>query len=104
MVPSLILIFLVLGTIFMGLATPTEGRRDGCRRRAPARRLQPPADLAILSVQWPGMETNHAKLTAFVVFILLGARTFSLVVPGRGGKEWVEHLLTVAAGRRHAAS
>ena len=38
------------------------------------------------------------KITAFVVFILLGARTFSLVFQGVGGKEWIEHLLTALPG------
>ena len=42
-----------------------------------------------------------AKLSAFVLFILLGARVFSLTFYGVNGHLWVEHLLTSVPGRRH---
>lgn len=94
MVPSLILIFLVLGTIFMGLATPTEAGAMGVVGAlvlaAVNRRLTWP-------LLWQGMETTM-RITAFVVFILLGARVFSLVFQGVGGKEWVEAMLTGLPG------
>ena len=94
MVPSLVLIFLVLGTIFMGLATPTEAGAMGVVGAlvlaAINRRLTWP-------LLWQGMETTM-RITAFVVFILLGARTFSLVFQGAGGKEWIEGLLTNLPG------
>ena len=94
MVPSLILIFLVLGTIFMGLATPTEAGAMGVVGAlvlaAMNRRLTWP-------LLWEGMSTTM-RITAFVVFILLGARTFSLVFQGAGGKEWIEGLLTNLPG------
>ena len=45
MVPPLFLIFLVLGTIFIGIATPTEGGAMGADRRAAPRRRQAPAEL-----------------------------------------------------------
>jgi tripartite ATP-independent transporter DctM subunit len=94
MVPSLVLIFLVLGTIFMGLATPTEAGAMGVVGAlvlaAMNRRLTWP-------LLWQGMETTM-RITAFVVFILLGARTFSLVFQGVGGKEWIEGLLTNLPG------
>ena len=38
------------------------------------------------------------RITAFVVFILIGARVFSLVFHGVGGKEWIEHLLVSLPG------
>ena len=38
------------------------------------------------------------RITAMVVFILIGARVFSLVFQGVGGKEWIEHLLTSLPG------
>ena len=47
---------------------------------------------------YQGMATTM-RLTAMVVFILIGARVFSLVFQGVGGKEWIEHLLTGAARR-----
>ena len=95
MIPSLGLIFLVLGTIFMGLATPTEAGAMGVV-----------GAIALAgfygTLTWPllyqGMATTM-RITAMVVFILIGARVFSLVFQGVGGKEWIEHLLTVAARR-----
>ena len=45
-----------------------------------------------------------AKLTSFVVFILVGARVFSLTFYGVDGHLWVEHLLSRPAGRRSSAS
>ena len=49
------------------------------------------------------MDTT-AKLTTFVVFILVGARVFSLTFYGVNGHMWVEHLLLGPAGRRSSAS
>jgi len=94
MVPSLILIFLVLGTIFMGLATPTEAGAMGVVGALVLAAINRRLTWDLL---WQGMETTM-KITAFVVFILLGARTFSLVFQGVGGKEWIEHLLTALPG------
>jgi len=93
-VPSLGLIFLVLGTIFLGLATPTEAGAMGV------------VGSIVLAwfygtLTWPllyqGMATTM-RLTAMVVYILIGARVFSLVFQGVGGKDWVEHLLTTLPG------
>jgi TRAP-type mannitol/chloroaromatic compound transport system permease large subunit len=94
MIPPLALIFLVLGTIFLGVATPTEGGAMGAtgalimalaRRRLSWRLIR------------QAMETT-AKLSTFVVFILLGARVFSLTFYGVNGHVWVEHLLTALPG------
>ena len=94
MVPSIILIFLVLGTIFMGLATPTEagamGVVGGFVLAAINRRLT--WDLIYQAM------SSTMRITAFVIFILIGARVFSLVFQGVGGKEWIEHLLTTLPG------
>jgi TRAP-type mannitol/chloroaromatic compound transport system permease large subunit len=46
---------------------------------------------------WQGMQTTM-RITAMVVFILLGARTFSLVFQGVGGKEWIEGMLVNLPG------
>jgi len=89
LIPPLALIFLVLGTIFIGVATPTEGGAmgaGGALIMAIARRRLSP------SLMKQAMETT-AKLTAFVVFILVGARIFSLTFYGVDGHKWVEHLL-----------
>ena len=89
LIPPLALIFLVLGTIFLGIATPTEGGAMGAtgailmalaRRRLSWSLLKQAMD-------------STAKLTTFVVFILVGARVFSLTFYGVDGHKWVEHLL-----------
>src|SRR6266513_3805392 len=89
LIPPLALIFLVLGTIFLGIATPTEGGAmgaSGALIMALARRR-----LSFPLLQ-QAMDTT-AKLTSFVVFILVGARVFSLTFYGVDGHLWVEHLL-----------
>ena len=94
MVPPLFLIFLVLGTIFIGVATPTEGGAMGASGAlilgALKRRIT--WDLIRQAVE------STAKLSAFVVFILLGARVFSLTFYGVSGHIWVENLLTSLPG------
>jgi TRAP-type mannitol/chloroaromatic compound transport system permease large subunit len=94
MVPPLFLIFLVLGTIFIGVATPTEGGAMGASGAlilgALKRRLT--WDLVRQAVE------STAKLAAFVVFILIGARVFSLTFYGVSGHVWVENLLTSLPG------
>jgi TRAP-type mannitol/chloroaromatic compound transport system permease large subunit len=94
MVPPLFLIFLVLGTIFIGVATPTEGGAMGATGAlilgALKRRLT--WDLVRQATE------STAKLAAFVVFILLGARVFSLTFYGVSGHIWVESLLTSLPG------
>jgi TRAP-type mannitol/chloroaromatic compound transport system permease large subunit len=94
MVPPLFLIFLVLGTIFIGVATPTEGGAMGASGAlilgALKRRLT--WDLVRQATE------QTAKLASFVVFILLGARVFSLTFYGVSGHVWVESLLTSLPG------
>jgi tripartite ATP-independent transporter DctM subunit len=94
MVPPLFLIFLVLGTIFIGIATPTEGGAMGAAGAlllgAAKRRLS--WDLIRQATE------STAKLSAFVIFILIGARVFSLTFYGVSGHVWVEHLLTSLPG------
>jgi TRAP-type mannitol/chloroaromatic compound transport system permease large subunit len=94
MVPPLFLIFLVLGTIFIGVATPTEGGAMGASGALILgilkRRLS--WDLIRQAIE------STAKLSAFVVFILIGARVFSLTFYGVSGHIWVEHLLTSLPG------
>ena len=94
MVPPLFLIFLVLGTIFIGVATPTEGGAMGASGAlilgAMKRRLT--WDLVRQATE------STAKLASFVVFILLGARVFSLTFYGVSGHIWVESMLTSLPG------
>jgi TRAP-type mannitol/chloroaromatic compound transport system permease large subunit len=94
LIPPLALIFLVLGTIFLGWATPTEGGAmgaSGALVMALARRR------LSLKLTRQAMEST-AKLSTFVVFILIGARVFSLTFYGVNGHVWVEHLLTSLPG------
>ena len=94
MVPSLVLIFVVLGTIFMGLATPTESGAMGVVGAMVLARLngRMTKDLLVQS-----METTM-RITSMVVFILIGSRVFSLVFQGVNGREWIEGLLTSMPG------
>jgi TRAP-type mannitol/chloroaromatic compound transport system permease large subunit len=94
LIPPLALIFLVLGTIFLGVATPTEGGAmgaSGALIMALARRR------LSFDLLRQAMNTT-AKLTSFVVFILVGARVFSLTFYGVDGHLWVEHLLSGLPG------
>ena len=94
LIPPLALIFLVLGTIFLGIATPTEGGAMGAVgaliMAISRRRLS-------LSLMKQAMDATM-KLSCFVVFILLGATVFSLTFQAVDGSVWVEHLLTGLPG------
>ena len=94
LLPPLLLIFLVLGTIFLGIATPTEGGAMGASGAVILAVVRRRLTIALLK---QAMEST-AKLTAFVVFILIGARVFSLTFYGVDGHLWVEHLLTALPG------
>jgi GntP family gluconate:H+ symporter len=89
MVPPLALIFLVLGTIYIGVATPTEGGAMG----AVGALIMAMANRRLTwSLMRQAMDTT-AKLSSFVIFILIGATTFSLVFNLSRGDHWVESLL-----------
>lgn len=89
LVPPLGLIFLVLGTIFLGIATPTEGGAMGGAAALVMALVRRRMNIRLL-IQ--AMEST-ARLTAFAMFILIGSRVFSLVFYGVDGHLWVEHLL-----------
>jgi TRAP-type mannitol/chloroaromatic compound transport system permease large subunit len=94
MVPPLALIFLVLGTIFIGVATPTEGGAMGATGALILAALK-----RRLNWEMTRQATEStAKLSAFVVFILVGARVFSLTFYGVSGHIWVENMLTSLPG------
>ncbi len=94
LVPPLVLIFLVLGTIFLGIATPTEG---GALGAAGALVLAALRRRLTLDVTQQAMDST-ARLTSFVIFILIGSTMFSLVFRGVNGDLWVESLLTQLPG------
>jgi TRAP-type mannitol/chloroaromatic compound transport system permease large subunit len=89
MIPPLFLIFLVLGTIFIGLATPTEG---GAMGAVGALAMAVSRGRFSWSLLRQAMDTT-TKLACFVVFILVGSTVFSLSFRGVNGDLWVEHLL-----------
>ena len=93
-VPSLVLIFLVLGTIFMGLATPTESGAMGVVGAMILAALNRRLTWTLVSQAM----TTTATLTAMVVFILIGASIFTLVFQGMGGGEWIKYLLSHIPG------
>src|SRR4051812_14360619 len=101
MVPPLALIFLVLGTIFIGVATPTEGGAMGALGAIVLAGLKRIVSGEPKRLNWDIVRQaveSTAKLSAFVMFILIGARVFSLTFYGVNGHVWVEHLLTSLAG------
>ena len=94
MVPSLALIFMVLGTILVGLATPTEGGAMGAvgalalaiaNRRLSLKLLKEAMDMTL-------------KITTMVMFILVGSTVFTLVFRGVDGDLWVEGMLSNLPG------
>ncbi len=101
MVPPLLLIFLVLGTILVGLATPTEGGAMGAvgALLLAAGKRYSDGDIRRFNIKIVRQAAEAtAKLAAFVMFILIGARIFSLTFYGVNGHIWVEHLLTSLPG------
>ncbi|HJW57884.1 MAG TPA: TRAP transporter large permease subunit [Burkholderiaceae bacterium] len=94
LIPPLALIFLVLGTIFIGVATPTEGGGMGALGAM---------ILAMMNrrLTWNLLKqamNSTTRLSCFVVFILIGSTVFSLIFRGVNGDLWVEHLLSSLPG------
>ncbi len=94
LIPPLVLIFLVLGTIFLGVATPTEGGAMGAvgalimsfaRRRLDMKLMRQALD-------------STSKLAVFVMFILIGSTVFSFTFNAADGHIWVEHLFDKLPG------
>ncbi|KPF47778.1 C4-dicarboxylate ABC transporter [beta proteobacterium AAP121] len=94
LIPPLVLIFLVLGTIFLGVATPTEGGALGAvgalvmafaRRQLTMKLMRQALD-------------STARLSTFVLFILVGSTVFSFTFNAADGHIWVEHLFDKLPG------
>jgi tripartite ATP-independent transporter DctM subunit len=96
MVPPLVLILLVLGSIFAGVATPTEagalGAVGAMLLAAVNRRL------SLTALRETARDTT--RLTAMVIFLLIGSTAFALVFRGLYGDVWIEELLTNLPGGR----
>lgn len=94
LIPPLVLIFLVLGTIFLGVATPTEGGAMGALGAlimAASRRT------LSFKLMHEALEST-TKLSIFVLFILIGSTVFSFTFNAADGHIWVEHLFDKLPG------
>ena len=94
LIPPLALIFLVLGTIFLGIATPTEGGAMGAVGALIMAAAKGRLNMEVIR----SALTSTTRLSAFVLFILIGSRVFSLTFYGVNGHLWVEHLLVSLPG------
>ncbi len=94
LIPPLALIFLVLGTIFVGIATPTEGGGMGAMGAIVLAIMNRRLSWSLLT---QAMQTT-TRLSAFVMFILVGSTVFAVVFRYINGDLWVEHLLTNLPG------
>lgn len=88
LMPPLILIFLVLGTIFLGVATPTEGGAMGAIGALILAMIKGKLSMPLTK---QALEAT-AKLASFVLFILIGSTVFSFTFNAADGHIWVEHL------------
>ncbi|SFO74934.1 TRAP transporter, DctM subunit [Variovorax sp. OK605] len=94
LIPPLLLIFLVLGTIFLGVATPTEGGAMGAMGALVMAWVRRRMSFSLLKQAL----ASTTRLSSFVMFILIGATVFSLVFQAADGPIWVEHLLSSLPG------
>ncbi len=94
LMPPLILIFLVLGTIFLGVATPTEGGAMGALGALILAKGKNRLQMDLLKQALD----NTAKLASFVLFILIGSTVFSFTFNAADGHIWVEHLFDAMPG------
>lgn len=94
MVPPIVLIFLVLGTIFFGIATPTEGGAMGAVGALLLAGLKRKLNFKMVAQACEGT----VRLSTFVIFILIGSTVFGLTFRAIEGDRWVEHLFTSLPG------
>jgi TRAP-type mannitol/chloroaromatic compound transport system permease large subunit len=101
LVPPVLLIFLVLGTIFLGVATPVEAGAMGAVGSvvlAAIKRLVEKRSDRLNAALLTQATNETAKLASFILFILIGARAFALTFFGINGHLWVEELLVSLPG------
>ncbi|HEX7091850.1 MAG TPA: TRAP transporter large permease subunit [Longimicrobiales bacterium] len=94
LLPPLVLILVVLGSIFAGVATPTEAGALGAVGATVLAALR--RSLSRSSIVAATDET--ARLTIMVVFLLIGSTAFALVFRGLSGDLWIADLLTNLPG------
>ena len=96
-IPSAVLIFLVLGTIMTGIATPTESGAMGAMGALLLAWLRR-ARISNLKGLIQEAYQNTTRITAMVVFILIGSTCFSVVFQGVDGGHWIEELFSNLPG------
>lgn len=94
LIPPLMLIFLVLGTIFLGMATPTEGGAMGALGAVLMAWGRGRLNLPLLR---QGLHSS-ARLSIFVMFILIGSTIFGLTFQAIDGPIWVKALFAKLPG------
>lgn len=94
MLPPMVLILVVLGSIFAGVATPTEA---GALGAVGAIALALSRGRLTMKAIKETMDAT-AKLTTMVIFLLIGSTAFALVFRGLYGDIWIEDLLTGLPG------
>jgi TRAP-type mannitol/chloroaromatic compound transport system permease large subunit len=88
LIPPLVLIFLVLGTIFLGIATPTEGGAMGASGALIMAAGKRKLSFELLKQAL----VNTTRLSCFVLFILIGSTVFSFTFNAAEGHHFVEAL------------
>lgn len=99
LIPPLLLIFTVLGSILVGFATPTEAAGVGAAGALALALFNQQLNLQKLK----DVMMSTTKVTSMVFLILIGASIFSLVFRGFGGEELIEKLFASLPGGVFAA-
>jgi TRAP-type mannitol/chloroaromatic compound transport system permease large subunit len=94
LIPPLVLIFLVLGTIFLGIATPTEGGAMGAVGALIMAIAKGRLNRRVLMQAL----ASTSRLSVFVLFILVGSTVFAFTFNAADGHVWVEHLFQQLPG------
>ena len=95
-IPPIALVLVVLGSIFYGIATPTESSALGCVGAVVLAIIYRKFNLSML---WDSANES-VKITAMVFTVLLGASVFSMGFSYTGGEEEIEHLLLSIPGEK----
>ena len=94
LIPPLLLVFLVLGTIFLGIATPTEGGAMGAAGAMLMAMLRKRLSMKLLTQA----VDSSARLSVFVLFVLIGSTIFALTFQAIDGPAWVKALFAALPG------
>lgn len=94
LIPPLLLIFVVLGTIIAGFATPTEAAGVGAMGALVLAFFKRSLTIKLLAL----VLYDTSKITSMVFLILIGASVFSLVFRGFGGEELIQAFFETLPG------